>query len=102
MTWMTNLKRFGGKNSWAATKVLPRHSPGWTAENYENAQDSRSPGRDLNPGPPEYDVRLVVGSGDTIMHPIIIMHNTKCIKLTIVFSELDRYRFIVTHGAILQ
>jgi hypothetical protein len=37
--------------------MTSRHYPGGTEENNENlSQDSRSPGRDLNPGPHEYEV----------------------------------------------
>jgi len=32
--------------------------------------------------------------------PMVFYNNTKCVKVTIVFSDLGRYRFIVTHGAI--
>jgi hypothetical protein len=35
-------------------KLLFQHLPGVTGENYENVrQDSQSPNRNLNPGPPE-------------------------------------------------
>jgi len=33
--------------------------PGGTEENHKNlSEDSRSPGRDLNSGPPEYETRV--------------------------------------------
>jgi hypothetical protein len=51
---MMNWKGCGRKRSWPNCKVLSRHSPGETAENL--SQNSRSPGRDFNPGRPEYDV----------------------------------------------
>jgi hypothetical protein len=38
----------------ASFNVLSLHLPGGTEENHEKPQDSRSPGRYLNPGPPEY------------------------------------------------
>jgi hypothetical protein len=51
---MTNCKGFGRKRAWPDFKVLSRHSPGGSEENYENRQDSLSAGRDLNPEPPKY------------------------------------------------
>jgi hypothetical protein len=37
-------------------EALSRHSPGGTEEIHEMLrQGSRSPGKDLNPGPPEYE-----------------------------------------------
>jgi hypothetical protein len=44
------------KRPWPNFKVLSRNSPEGTDENHKNiSQKSRSPGRDLNPGPPEYE-----------------------------------------------
>jgi hypothetical protein len=41
-------------------KVLSRHLPGRTEENHKNlSQDSWFPGRDLNPGPPEYETGVL-------------------------------------------
>jgi hypothetical protein len=51
MTWK-GLRR---KRSWPSYKILSRNWPGGTEENLN--QDSRSPGRDLNLGPPEYESR---------------------------------------------
>jgi hypothetical protein len=39
--------------------VLSRQSPWGTEENHENPQDSRSPGRDFNPGPPDYEAGVL-------------------------------------------
>jgi hypothetical protein len=51
-----NWKGFVRKRSWHNCEVLSRHLPGMTEGNHENlSQDSRSPGRDLNPGCPEYE-----------------------------------------------
>jgi hypothetical protein len=38
-------------------KVLPQHFPVGSENNHQKnlSQDSRSPSRDLNPGPPEYE-----------------------------------------------
>jgi hypothetical protein len=36
-------------------EVLSRYLPRETKENYKNPQDGRSPGRELNPVPPEYE-----------------------------------------------
>jgi hypothetical protein len=41
-------------------KVLTQNLPGWTERNHENqCQDIRSPGRDLNPGPAEYEAGVL-------------------------------------------
>jgi hypothetical protein len=41
-------------------KALSWHMPGRTEENHENlSQDSLSPGRDLNPEPPEYETGVL-------------------------------------------
>jgi hypothetical protein len=54
--WVINWKGFVRKRSWPNCEVLSRHLPGRTEGNHENlSQDSRSPGRDLNPGCPEYE-----------------------------------------------
>jgi hypothetical protein len=39
----------------ASFKTLSQHLPGGTEEIHESPQDSRSPGRDLNLEPPEYE-----------------------------------------------
>jgi hypothetical protein len=53
---MMNWKGFGRKRSWPNFKELSRNSPGRTEESHINSsQDSQSPGRDLNPGRPEYE-----------------------------------------------
>jgi hypothetical protein len=43
-------------------KVLSRHLPGGTEENYEktHSQDSWSTARDLKPGPPEYEAGVII------------------------------------------
>jgi hypothetical protein len=42
------------------TSLLSRHSPGWTEENHGSlSQDSWSPLRNLNPGPPEYEAGVL-------------------------------------------
>lgn len=35
---------------------VSRHLPGWTTENLDKFQNNRSLGRDLNQGPPEYNI----------------------------------------------
>jgi hypothetical protein len=51
-----SLKRYGRKRSWPHLKVLSKHFTEGTEENHEKlSQDIRSPGRDLNPGRPEYE-----------------------------------------------
>jgi hypothetical protein len=42
----------------AQIKVLPQHLTGGTEENWKACQNNRSPGRNLNPGPPEYDLSV--------------------------------------------
>jgi hypothetical protein len=57
---MTNWKGFRRKRSWSNFKVLFQHSPWGTEEKHKKlSQDSRSPGQDRNPGPPEYEVGLL-------------------------------------------
>jgi hypothetical protein len=53
-------KRFGRKRSWPNTKVLLRHhleSLRKTTKTLSHV--SRSPGRNLNSGPPEYDAGML-------------------------------------------
>jgi hypothetical protein len=51
-----NWKGSGRKRSWPNFKVLYRNSPGRTEKNTKTLnQDIRSPGRDLKPGPLEYE-----------------------------------------------
>jgi hypothetical protein len=48
------------KRSWLNLKALSPHLPGRIEETTKNfSQDSRSPGRYLNPGPHEYKARLL-------------------------------------------
>jgi hypothetical protein len=45
---------------WPGSEVLSRHPHGGTGEGHENiSQDSRSPGQDLNPEPPEYEAGVL-------------------------------------------
>jgi hypothetical protein len=44
----------------ASFNVLSRYMPGQNEENTKNlSQDSRSSGRDLNPGPPKYEAGVL-------------------------------------------
>jgi hypothetical protein len=55
-----NWKGCGRKRSWPNSKALSRNLPGGTEENHEKiSQDIRSPGSDLNPGPPEYEAGVL-------------------------------------------
>jgi hypothetical protein len=57
--WMMNWESCGRKQSSCNFKALSRNLPG-TDENHENlSNDSRSPGRDLNLGPPEYEAGVL-------------------------------------------
>jgi hypothetical protein len=53
-------KGFGRKRTWRHLKVLFQNSPVGTEKTHENLnQYSRSPGRDLNPGPSEYEAGVL-------------------------------------------
>jgi hypothetical protein len=56
---MKKWKEFERKWLWCNFKVLSLYSPGGTDENHEKPQDSRSPGRDFNPKPPEYETGVL-------------------------------------------
>jgi hypothetical protein len=57
---MMSSKGCGRKRSLTNFKVLYHYLPVGTEENDENlSQDSQSPGRDLNPGPPEYEAEVL-------------------------------------------
>jgi hypothetical protein len=56
---MLNWKGFGRKRQWPNFKVLSQQSLRETEENYEISQDSRPPGRDLNPILPEYEADVL-------------------------------------------
>jgi hypothetical protein len=49
---MMNWKGCGRVRSRPSFSVLFHHLPGGTEKSHEALQDSQSPGRDLNPGPP--------------------------------------------------
>lgn len=55
MEWSVNntLDRMWKKAALAEFNLLPSHVPGGNEEKHEHfCQDSQSPGRDMNPGPP--------------------------------------------------
>jgi hypothetical protein len=57
---MLNWKEVIRKRSWPNFKILSWQSPGGLRKNTENvSQDSRSAGRDLNQGPPEYEAGML-------------------------------------------
>jgi hypothetical protein len=56
---MISESRIGRKLTWPNTKELTRHSTDRTEENHEKPQGSRSLGRNLNPGPPEYEAGVL-------------------------------------------
>jgi hypothetical protein len=58
---MLNLKGFGRKRSWPNLKILSRHSPGGSEKAHEKTpmRISGRRGQDLNPGPPEYEERVL-------------------------------------------
>jgi hypothetical protein len=50
----------------ASFEVVSRHLPGGTVENHENlSQDIQCPGRDLNPGSAEHDIKICNNSAGT-------------------------------------
>jgi hypothetical protein len=49
-----------GRQVVACFKGLSRHLTGGTKVNHEKSQDSRSRGRDLNLGPPEYETGVLI------------------------------------------
>jgi hypothetical protein len=56
----------------AYIQLLPRHLPGGTGENHENlSNNSRSPVRDFNPGPPEYETGVL--STATMFHNAAVL-----------------------------
>jgi hypothetical protein len=58
---MVNLGRIWKEAVVAKFKVLSRHLPVETEKMTKVlSQDSRSPGRGLNPGPPEYKVGVLI------------------------------------------
>jgi hypothetical protein len=55
-----NWKGCGSKRSWSNVKVLHQNLPGRTEKTTENLNhDSLSPGRNLNPGSPEYEAGVL-------------------------------------------
>jgi hypothetical protein len=56
---MMNWKGFGRKLQWPKFKIIFLHSPVGTEENHDLSQDSRSPGRDLKPGPLENEAGVL-------------------------------------------
>jgi hypothetical protein len=56
---MMNCKGCGRTRSWPNLRYYPDIFLG-TEENYENlSPDSRSPGRDMNPGSPKYEAEVL-------------------------------------------
>jgi hypothetical protein len=53
-----NWEGYGRKQPWPNLRDS-RLFPGRTENNREWPQDSRFPGRDLNPGPPEYEAGVL-------------------------------------------
>jgi hypothetical protein len=57
---MMNWKDVEGSGHGLILRNQFQHLPGRTGENNEQlSQDSLSPGRDLNPGPPQYDAGVL-------------------------------------------
>jgi hypothetical protein len=57
---MMNWKGFERKQSWPNFKLLSKYFSGGTEGNHEHfIEDIRSPGRDFNPGPAEYEAGVL-------------------------------------------
>jgi hypothetical protein len=55
-----NYKKYRRRWSWPNSKVLSWHMPGGTEENHNIlSQNNRSPGKNVNLGPPEYEVGVL-------------------------------------------
>jgi hypothetical protein len=86
-----NWRGFERKGSWLNFKVLSRHSPGGTEEIYENlSQDNQSLGRDLNPGSPEYEERvLTTGPRRSVWVVFFVTIEAvaviTCVRMSVVF-----------------
>jgi hypothetical protein len=83
---MMNWKEFGRKWKSPNFKIPSWHSPGRTEKRHENlSQDSRSPGRGLNPGPPKYEARVLTTQPWRLLHCVtwqtspywVIQHPTR-------------------------
>jgi hypothetical protein len=60
--WMMNWKGFERKRSWPNLRYYPNIClEGLRKTTKIPSQDSRFPGRDLNPGPPEYEAGVLTG-----------------------------------------
>jgi hypothetical protein len=57
---MMNWNRVEGSDRGLNEDTIPEFSEGST-ENHTKTQDSRSPGRDLNPRPPENEAGVLIG-----------------------------------------
>jgi hypothetical protein len=58
--WMLSCNGYGRKQSSLNFNVLSQNLSGKTEENYKNlSQNSQYTGRDLNPGPPEYEAGVL-------------------------------------------
>jgi hypothetical protein len=87
---MKNLKGFGRKRSWPNLKLLSQTLPGGTEENHENlSQDCWPPCRDLNPGPPEYEVGVLITRPRRILLKRII-HNECVHFISLVFYTIPQ------------
>jgi hypothetical protein len=53
-----NWKGCGRKRSWPNLRYYPGICLGLRKTTKNLSQDSRTPGRDLNPGPPKYEARV--------------------------------------------
>jgi hypothetical protein len=69
---MMNWKGCGRKRSWSNLRYYPRIWLDRTRKTIKNlSQDSRSPGRDLNPGPPEYEAGVLTTRSQCSVQQVI-------------------------------
>jgi hypothetical protein len=68
-----NCKGCGRKRSWPNFKILSWQMPEMTERNHEKlkslSQNSRSPGRDLNAGPSEYEAEMLTSQSRRSVTP---------------------------------
>jgi hypothetical protein len=75
----------------AKFKVLYRYLPGGTEKNHEKlGQDSQTPGRDLKPGPPEYETAVLTVRHRRSVEP----HETRAY----VVGKMQSYRLFKLVG----
>jgi hypothetical protein len=94
---MMNWVERGRRRSWPNFKVLSRHFPGGTELNHEeHLQNRRSPGRDFNTGPPEYEAGVfTTGIQRSVMDAVIASETSVSLyQSTLRIIHADRHLHI--------